>query len=218
MKTKIAITLIVALLLSLAGTVEAREYRHDKGGYHRDYATGQHSNKHDRSHAKRHLFRSDHYYRSRHAHHRHKHQGHNSFRHGFGFAADALILGSVVHSINDYGSSQVAYQVTLPDRWYRIDPDGRCIGISDGNQRKWWGIHCPWIEGFAGACSPQEHDRQPIQYGKKAEVYSKHKGMHTYSHCQRPKDGAYSPGGIAQGTNSISMKSTGVEVSHSTSL
>ena len=131
MKTKIAITLIVAALLSLAGTVEARDSRHGhKGGHHRDYATVQHRNKHYRRHAKRHHYRSDRYYRNRHVHHRHnRHHGHSSFRDGLRFAAGALILGSVVHSINDYGSRQVAYRVSPSNRWYRIDQDGQCVEV-----------------------------------------------------------------------------------------
>jgi hypothetical protein len=132
MKNKIAITLIVAALLSLAGTVEARDsWRGHKGGHYRDHASLQHRNKHYRSHGTRHHYRSEHYYRNPYAHHRHQHHGYSSFRDGLKFAAGALIIGSVVHSINDYGSRQVAYRVSPAglDRWYRIDQDGQCVEV-----------------------------------------------------------------------------------------
>lgn len=128
MKKRIAITLIVAALLSLAGTVEARDaWRGHKDGHHRDYTPVHYRNKHHRG---RH-HRSDHHYRSRHAHYRGRHHGHHALRDGIKIAAGALILGSVVRSINDHGSRQIVYQASRPgtDRWYRIDQDGQCVEV-----------------------------------------------------------------------------------------
>lgn len=130
MKKKIAITLIVAALLSLASTVEARDsWRSHKGGHHRGHATVQHHGNHHRRHAKH--YRSSHHYRSRYANHSYRHHGRNSVRDGLKIAAGALIIGSVVRSINDHRSRQIAYR-TAPanaNRWYRIDPDGQCVAV-----------------------------------------------------------------------------------------
>ena len=136
MKKQIAITVLVAALLSLAGTVQAGHSNrgHDKD-YRRGHVTAQHWGKQNRNYYGNNHHRYGKNYRGRHGYdrHRHKHHGHNGFRDGLRFAAGALILSSVVHAINNNQPRQVVYQSptagSYQDRWFRVDPDGQCVEV-----------------------------------------------------------------------------------------
>lgn len=129
MKKKIAITLFVTALLSLAGTVEAGDSRHGyKNSHHRGHTPTNYRNKHYRKH---HGYG---HYRGGYgpAHHRHKHHSHHLLRDGLRFAAGALIVGSVIHAISD-SQPRVIYRSSTDgshqNHWYRIAQDGQCVEV-----------------------------------------------------------------------------------------
>ena len=134
MKKQIAITILVAALLSLAGTVQAgHSNRGHKNDYRGGHLTAQHRGNHNRHYYGNNHYRYGTHYRGRHGYYRRGHHGHHGFRDGLRFAAGAIILGSVIHAINDNQPRQVVYQSpaggSYQDRWFRVDPDGQCVEV-----------------------------------------------------------------------------------------
>ena len=120
-KTTLFILLITALL-SVAGSVQARDY-----------------NSHQRSNH----YRGDshRYYQYPSGHNRHRHHNRHELRSGLKVVAGALVLGSVIHAIannnrrydsRSSGSVRVdpqRYPNTRQDYWYRIDSEGQCVEV-----------------------------------------------------------------------------------------
>lgn len=147
MKKLIVIILFATTLLSVTGTTQARDSdRGHRNNHNRDYVTTRHHNKHARKQhrkAKHHYARAnrhnDYRYNGRHHnrygnnHNRHYRHGRNEFRDGLKYAAGALVLGSVIHAINNNPPRRTAYQ-SAPTRsghnsWYRVDSDGQCVEV-----------------------------------------------------------------------------------------
>jgi hypothetical protein len=117
-------TLATSLLLAAAGTAQADD-RGYRDGYGRHHAYSQ--QRHYRHAPQRHYRQAYHHDHGRHA-----------LRSGLKVAAGAVILGSIIHSINDDRRDRVVYRTRSiaprSDLYYRIDPDGQCVEVSH-NQR-----------------------------------------------------------------------------------
>lgn len=123
MKKYTLFILLITALLTVAGSVQARDYNnhqrsnHYRGDSHRysQYSSGY----------------------NRHRRHNNRHE----LRKGLKVAAGVLVLGSVIHAIannnrryDSRSSSSVRvdpqpYPNTRQDYWYRIDSEGQCVEV-----------------------------------------------------------------------------------------
>ena len=149
MKTQIVITLLTAALLGLASTAQAgdRHRGHYNAGHYRGYATTNHY-RYDRRHGYRsygHHYAP--YYRNAYGHGPYRYYGHYDHHDAAKVAAGAILLGSIIHSVNRDRSQRVVYSGRTysssrptgarQDTWYRTDSSGDCFEVQlnrDGNE------------------------------------------------------------------------------------
>ncbi len=133
MKKQLLITLIVAILMTLAGTVQAGDSRRGHNGHHGGYAKHasahhgyRHGKKH-RAHHNRHYDRGyyGHGYRDRH---------HDDFSKGVKIVAGAVLLGTIIHAISNSEQRRVERAAYAGDLWYQQDTNGQCYEVTQ-NQR-----------------------------------------------------------------------------------
>lgn len=68
----------------------------------------------------------------------HHDHGRHGLRSGLKVAAGAVLLGTIIHSIQDNRRDRVVYRTRTvtprTDIYYRIDPDGQCVEVSHNRQ------------------------------------------------------------------------------------
>ncbi len=137
MKKQIVITLFATVLLALSGMTEARDSNRGHRGYQSNHAGSGYSNKHARRHYRGNHYRNRHYGYNRHG------RRHHGLNDGLKYAAGAIVLGSIIHSISRSQPRQVTYRsqpaVTGQDYWYRVDSEGQCVEVRLNQQgREVW--------------------------------------------------------------------------------
>lgn len=147
MKKQLLISLTVAVLMTLAGTVQAGDSRRGNHGHHGGYAKHhsthhayRHARKHNKHHRQhnRHGAYGGHYDRGYYEHGYHD-RDRDDFRKGVKIVAGAVLLGTIIHAIsnsNQRRSQQAAY---AGDLWYQQDRDGRCYEVTrDRSGDEFW--------------------------------------------------------------------------------
>lgn len=124
-------SLVTVLLLSFAGMVQAGERSHYRGyesnrghGSVNQYRGHSGNQYRGRQNARHYSYRPDRY-----SHHSSRHD----VRSGLKVVAGALVLGSIIHAVNDNHRERVVYRTRAPvarrDYWYRVDGDGQCVEV-----------------------------------------------------------------------------------------
>ncbi len=142
MRKQIVIALFATALLTIAGVTQAKDSdRGHRSNHSRGHSSGHHQSKHFRNHNRR----GKHYYGGAYRHHGYRpysygHRGyrpygygHHGYSNGLGYVAGALVVGSLIHSINHRQPSQIVYRSKpvsrAQDYWYRVDSDGQCVEV-----------------------------------------------------------------------------------------
>ena len=127
MRKQIAVALISSALLGMAGTTQAGNSGHGHDGR---YSGNHHGEK----------FRG---YNRPHRGDRHHHRRHDDLGKGLAIVAGVVVLGSIIHAINQDASQRVEHRppppVPMQDYWYRVDADGECVEVRLNQQgREVW--------------------------------------------------------------------------------
>ena len=136
MKKHIVIAIIATVMFSAAGFAEAGGRNHGyRSGHHYGYDShsyGRHQSSHYRGYSNRRYnrhYRQGGYYR---------HHGRHDYYKGLKIAAGAVVLGSLIHSINSDHRDRVVYRTrrTTPvsNQTYRVDSEGQCVEVSLNQQ------------------------------------------------------------------------------------
>lgn len=141
MNKTVLTTLASILLLGSAGTAQAGERGHDRGPGHRgSYGYVSHYRGPALSHHRGRHFAG---YRGHAPRYYPYYSSHHHVSDGLKVVAGALVLGSIIHAVNDSRREPAVYRTRVPanrgDYWYRIDSDGQCVEVRlNGQGQEVW--------------------------------------------------------------------------------
>jgi len=123
----IVVTMLATLLACTAGLAQA-DGRGHRGGHGVQHG-----------YAPRHFaYAPRRHYAPAYHHDHHDHHGRHALRTGLKVAAGAIIVGSIIHAINDDRRDRVVYRTRTvaprDDYYYRIDPKGQCVEVTHNSR------------------------------------------------------------------------------------